>query len=123
MGGPSFSYAGMKRVEPFARILAGGAYTKHQVSATFNLPPGSGASTATTSFDSGSTSFAMGVGGGLDVRLGNGPYRLRIIQVDYTPIFFSDKSISVLAPSGAIQPFTLEGQRADNVRFSFGFVF
>jgi len=123
MGGPSFSYAGMRRVEPFFRVLAGGAYTKHEVSATVNLPPGSGATTATTSFDSSSTSFAMGIGGGLDVRLGDGPVRLRIIQIDYTPIFFSDKSISVLGPSGAIQPFNLEGQRADNVRFSFGFVF
>jgi hypothetical protein len=123
MGGPSFSYAGMRRVEPFARILAGGAYTKHEVSATVNLPPGSPAATATTSFETSSTSFAMGIGGGLDVRLGDGPVRLRIIQVDYTPIFFSDKSISVLGPSGAIQPFNLEGQRADNVRFSFGFVF
>jgi len=123
MGGPQFSYAGMRRVEPFFRVLAGGAYTKHEVSATVNLPPGGPAATATTSFESSSNSFAMGVGGGLDVRLGDGPVRLRIIQVDYTPIFFSDKAISVLGPSGAVQPFNLEGQRADNVRFAFGFVF
>jgi len=120
MGGPAFHYAGDRRVEPFARILAGGAYTSRSVSSTVTLPP---ASTATTSFETNSTSFAMGVGGGLDVRLGDGPVRLRIIQIDYTPIFFRDRSIDVLGGAGAIQPVNLEGQRADNVRFAFGIVF
>jgi len=123
MGGPAFHYAGMKRVEPFARIMAGGAYTSHELSTTLNLPPGTGAQTATNSFESSSTSFAMGVGGGLDVRLGDGPVRIRVIQIDYTPIFYRDKSIEVLGSSGALQPFNLEGQRADNVRFAFGIVF
>ena len=123
MGGPAFHYVGDKRVEPFARILAGGAYTNREVSSTLTLPPGSGASTATSSFNTSSTSFAMGVGGGLDVRLGDGPVRLRIIQIDYTPIFFKDRSIDVLGSNGAIQPYNLEGQRADNVRFAFGIVF
>jgi len=123
MGGPSFGYAGMKRIEPFARILAGGAYTSRDVSATLNLTPIGGGTTTTTAFKSNSTSFAMGVGGGLDVRLGDGPVRLRVIQIDYTPIFFRDKSIDVLGASGTIQPFNLEGQRADNVRFAFGIVF
>jgi hypothetical protein len=77
----------------------------------------------TSSFDTNSTSFAMGIGGGLDVRLGDGPVRLRIIQVDYTPIFFSDRSVNVLGAVGGIQPVNLEGQRADNVRFAFGIVF
>ena len=119
MGGPAFHYAGDRRVEPFARILAGGAYTRRDVSATVT----SGSSTSTSSFETHSTSFAMGIGGGLDVRLGDGPVRVRIIQIDYTTIFFRDRSISVLGAAGAIQPFNLEGQRADNVRFAFGFVF
>ena len=123
MGGPAFHYAGMRRLEPFARILAGGAYTSHEVSATINIPPGGAGQTATSSFESSSTSFAMGVGGGLDVRLGDGPVRIRLIQIDYTPIFYRDKSIEVLGSPGAIQPFNLEGQRADNVRFAFGIVF
>jgi hypothetical protein len=123
MGGPAFHYAGNKRVEPFARIMAGGAYTSREVSATVTLPPGSAAGTSTSSFNTSSTSFAMGVGGGLDVRLGDGPIRLRIIQIDYTPIFFKDRSVEVLGSSGAIQPVNLEGQRADNVRFAFGIVF
>jgi hypothetical protein len=120
MAGPAFHYAGNRRVEPFVRILAGGAYTRRQVSSTVTVPP---ASTATSSFETNSTSFAMGAGGGLDVRLGDGPVRLRIIQIDYTPIFFRDRSISVLGAAGAIQPFNLEGQRADNVRFAVGVVF
>jgi hypothetical protein len=120
MGGPAFHYAGNGRVEPFARILAGGAYTSRSVNSSVTLPP---ASTVTSSFDTNSTSFAMGIGGGLDVRLGDGPVRLRIIQVDYTPIFFSDRSVDVLGAVGGIQPVNLEGQRADNVRFAFGIVF
>jgi len=120
MGGPAFHYAGNGRVEPFARILAGGAYTSRSVSSSVTLPP---ASTVTTSFETNSTSFAMGVGGGIDVRLGAGPVRLRIIQIDYTPIFFRDRSVDVLGSAGVIQPVNLEGQRADNVRFAFGIVF
>jgi hypothetical protein len=120
MAGPAFHYAGDRRVEPFARIMAGGAYTRRTVSSSVTLPP---ASTATTSFDTNATSFAAGLGGGIDVRLGAGPVRLRIIQIDYTPIFFRDRAISVLGAAGAIQPFNIEGKRADNLRFAFGFVF
>jgi hypothetical protein len=119
MGGPAFHYAGDKRLEPFARILAGGAYTRRQVSVSFTT----GASTSSSSFDTNATSFAMGFGGGLDVRLGAGPVRLRIIQIDYTPIFFRARDLTILDNAGAVQPARLEGQRADNVRVAVGLVF
>jgi len=119
LAGPAFHYAGNRRVEPFARILAGAAYTRRDVSVVFN----NGASTTSSSFSTNATSFAMGFGGGLDVRLGAGPVRLRLIQIDYTPIFFRDRAINVLGNAGAIQPFNLEGDRADNVRVAVGFVF
>jgi hypothetical protein len=48
---------------------------------------------------------------------------LRVFQIDYAPIFLSDQSINALTRAGAIEPFTLNGQRMDNVRFSFGVVF
>ena len=118
MAGPSFHYNGRSRVEPFARILAGGAHTRFDVSNQVSLNPG----TAISSFEVGSTNFAMGVGGGLDLRIGDGPYRLRLIQVDYAPVFLKDKSVQVLQQTGAVTS-TLEGQRMDNVRFSVGFVF
>ena len=118
MAGPSFHYNGTARIEPFGRILAGGAHTRFDVSQRTDLAAG----TATSSFESGSTNFAMGVGGGLDLRISDGPYRVRLIQVDYTPVFFRDKSIQVLQQAGALSS-TLDGQRQDNLRFSFGFVF
>jgi hypothetical protein len=119
MAGPAFHYAGDKRLEPFARILAGGAYTQRNVNVSFTT----GASTASSSFNTNATSFAMGIGGGLDIRLGAGPVRFRIIQIDYTPIFFRDRALTILDNAGAVQPANLEGQRADNVRFAVGFVF
>lgn len=119
MAGPSFQSNGPGRLEPFARILAGGAHTRFDVNHSENVSPG----VLTNSFEAGSTSFAMGIGGGLDLRLGDGPYRLRLIQLDYAPIFLRDKSVEVLGAAGAIQPATLSGQRQDNLRLSVGFVF
>jgi hypothetical protein len=118
MAGPSFHYNGTARLEPFGRVLAGGAHTNFEISSRTEAGP----LTTTTSFEAGSTSFAMGVGGGLDLRLGDGPYRIRLVQVDYTPVFLRDKTVQVLQQAGALTT-TLDGQRQDNVRFSFGFVF
>lgn len=118
MGGPSIKFRNRGRVEPFMRVMAGGAHTRFIVSSRRNLTTG----TVNNSFDVGTTDFAMGAGGGLDIRLGD-KFSLRLIQIDYTPIFLRDKSISVLGQAGALQPFTLEGQRQDNVRFSVGLVF
>jgi opacity protein-like surface antigen len=119
LAGPAFHYVGNRRVEPFVRIMAGAAYTRRMVSATI----GSGTTSSTGSFQSNATSFAMGAGGGLDVRLGAGPVRLRVIQIDYTPIFFRNRDITILGDAGAVQPASLEGDRADNVRFAVGVVF
>ena len=53
----------------------------------------------------------------------NDKFKVRVIQVDYTPVFLGDRAISVLGQAGVLQPVTLEGQRQDNVRFSFGVTF
>lgn len=118
MGGPTLKFRNDGRVEPFVRVLAGGAHTRFEVSALRNVTGG----TVTTSFEADSTDFAMGIGGGVDIRLGD-KFSLRIFQVDYAPVFLRDRSINVLGQAGAIQPFRLEGQRQDNIRFSFGLVF
>jgi opacity protein-like surface antigen len=61
LGGPRFTYRG-ERVEPYAHVLAGGAFV-------------------------GSTGrFAMAVGGGVDYKVSD-RFALRLVQVDYTPIF------------------------------------
>ncbi len=74
------------------------------------------------SFDTSSTDFAMAVGGGLDVRMGQ-KLKVRVVQVDFAPVFLRDRSIQVLGTSGVIEPGRLQGQRQDNVRFSFGVIF
>ena len=118
MGGPQFKLKNDSRIEPFLRVLAGGAHTKFEVSSRQTTSTG----TITNSFETSSTDFAMGVGGGLDIRLGD-RFSIRAFQVDYTPVFLRDRSINVLGQTGAIQPFTIEGQRQDQVRFSVGIVF
>ncbi|HMV49061.1 MAG TPA: outer membrane beta-barrel protein [Blastocatellia bacterium] len=118
MGGPQFKFRNSGRVEPFARVLAGGAHTRFEVSSSQTTSTG----TINNSFDTGKTDFAMAVGGGVDVRLSD-RISIRAIQIDYTPIFLGDRSINVLGQTGAIQPFTLEGQRQDNIRISVGIVF
>jgi hypothetical protein len=118
IGGPTWKLRKTFNLEPFARIMAGAAHTHHRVATS--TPVGGG--TATSSFKAGSTDFAAAIGGGFDIRLG-GRAKVRVLQVDYAPVFLRDRTVNVLGSAGAIEPTTLEGQRQDNIRFSFGFVF
>jgi opacity protein-like surface antigen len=118
MAGPKVKFRNSSRVEPFAHVMAGGAHTRFEVQTTSILPGG----TFDTSFDTGATDFAMAVGGGVDVRLSDN-FSLRLIQIDYAPVFLKDRSITRLGGAGAILPFTLEGQRQDNIRISVGLTF
>lgn len=118
MAGPKVKFRNPSRVEPFVHVLAGGANTKFDADTTRLI----GGGTFNSSFETDSTDFAMAVGAGIDVRLGD-TVSLRLIQVDYAPIFLRDRTIGVLGGSGAINPFVLEGQRQDNIRISVGITF
>ena len=118
MGGPTLSLGHSARLQPFVRFLAGGAHTRFNVTTERNAIGGG----LTDSFKTGTTDFAIGAGGGLDWRVGD-KFKVRLFQVDYTPVFLSDQSFRTLTQAGAIEPFTLNGQRMDNVRFGFGIVF
>jgi opacity protein-like surface antigen len=118
MAGPKLKFRNASRVEPFVHALAGGAHTRFKVSSVVNT----GGGTFSDSFTTSATDFAAAVGGGIDIRISDN-FQLRLIQVDYAPIFLKDRSIQNLGGSGAIVPFTLEGQRQDNVRISIGLVF
>jgi hypothetical protein len=118
MGGPTLSMSQFRRFQPFVRFLGGGAYTRFTVTSDRTLASGNLAS----SFRTSATDFALGMGGGLDLRISDA-VKFRLIQVDYTPIFLRDQSFNTLTQAGVIQPFTLNGQRMDNVRFTFGIVF
>jgi hypothetical protein len=118
LGGPAIKFSQKTRAQPFARVMAGIAHTKFTASTQFTGFGG----TVTNSFDVGSTDFSAAAGGGLDIRIGERT-KLRVIQVDYAPVFLRDRTVQVLGSNGVIQPSTLEGQRQDNFRFSFGVTF
>jgi opacity protein-like surface antigen len=118
LGGPTAKFNTNSRLEPFARALFGVANTKFEAENTTVLTTGE----VITRFETNATDFAMALGGGLDVRVTD-RWLVRAFQFDYNPVFLRDRSIDVLSQSGAIVPQTLEGQRQDNLRFSFGVVF
>ncbi|NOT64089.1 MAG: porin family protein [Acidobacteria bacterium] len=118
MGGPIVKFRNRGRVEPFVHALAGGAHTRFVVDSQNTVAN----VTTRRTVEANSTDFAAAIGGGVDVRVCD-RFSIRAIQVDYAPIFLRDRSISVLGTAGALQPFTLEGQRQDNIRISVGIVF
>lgn len=118
MGGPQVRFPNESRVTPFVRALFGVANTRFEAQENRTVAGG----TVSNSFTTNATDFAMAVGGGLDVRLSD-RVGLRVLQVDYNPIFLRDRSINVLGGAGALTPQTLESNRQDNIRLSFGVTF
>jgi len=118
VAGPSFHFLRTTRFEPFARLMGGGARTNFEIETRRDLASG----TVRNEFDTHSTDLALMVGGGLDVRV-NDRVKLRVLQIDYAPIFLGDRAVTVLGAAGALQSVELEGQRQDQVRFSFGVSF
>ena len=95
LGGVEFKAPSDSRVTPFAQAMLGASLFRGFTTQT--TPTGNA-----FTFDD-ATSFAMALGGGLDVRA-NDPIAIRLIQVDYAPTFFG---------SG----------RQNNIRISFGVIF
>ena len=93
-------------VKPFAHILAGGA--NQSLDFTFTDPDGS--DTARVS----GTDFTMAFGGGLDVKLGK-RVDLRVIQLDYNPIFRRTRDNPDFGE--------IPGGTQHNFRIGFGIVF
>ncbi len=113
MAGPTLKIRNPSRVEPFVRGLIGGAHLRENYTLTTT------SATGNTQFviSPSTTKLALGLGGGLDVRLGD-KFSLRLIQVDYTPIFTGDRIFNV--NNNTIR---LDKSRSDNVRISVGVVF
>lgn len=95
LGGVEFKAASGNRVTPFAQALVGASLFR---GFTTNTTSGGNIFTVDDA-----TSFAMALGGGLDVRASD-RIAIRIFQADYIPTFFG---------SG----------RQDNIRISFGVIF
>jgi hypothetical protein len=117
MGGPTISIGRSGRLQPFVRVLAGGAQTRFNVKAELPF-----VGNLTIPISRNTTSFAAGAGGGLDWRVGD-KLKVRLFQIDYLPVFLSDQSINALSGIGALTPLSVSGGRMDNVRFSVGIVF
>jgi hypothetical protein len=117
MGGPTLRIGHSGRLQPFVRVLAGGAQTRFNVKTELPF-----IGNVTSFLNRSTTSFAAGAGGGLDWRVGD-KLKVRVFQVDYVPVFMNDRSISTLSGIGAIDPLSLSSGRMDNVRFSVGIVF
>ena len=100
-----------KRWKPFAHALAGVA---HEKGSGIDLNPVQG----TDNFSSQPTSFALKLGGGLDVRL-NHRLDLRAIEVDYVPIFAGDRPLTINPPTFGIN---IIGKTANNFTFGVGLV-
>jgi opacity protein-like surface antigen len=118
MAGPSMNLRNSEHLFPFVRIMLGAAHLRYKASNKQTISAG----TFSSSFETGSTDFTLAFGGGVDLKAGE-RFKVRIVQIDYAPIFLGDRSVAVLGTAGALLPVTLEGQRQDNFRFSFGIVF
>jgi opacity protein-like surface antigen len=113
MAGPTLKIRNPSRVEPFVHGLIGGAHLRENYTLTTTTATGNAQAVISPS----TTKLALGLGGGLDVRLGD-KFSLRLIQVDYTPIFTGDRVFTV--NNNAIR---LNSSRNDNLRISVGVVF
>ena len=101
------------RFKPFAHALAGVArYTNRQQQALDLFPQ------FNFTIEDKVTSFAMKVGGGLDVRVSR-RVDLRLFEFDYNPVFAGNRR-----PQSIAGPFTASftGQRANNYTIGFGIV-
>ena len=107
LGGPQIRLPNHTRVTPFVHVLAGASNNRFAYRAT-----ATGATTPAADVSVSVTDFALALGGGLDVRV-NQRVALRLLQVEYNPVFLRDRP----------ELNTQGGRRVDNVRFSIGLVF
>lgn len=101
------------RVKPFAHALFGVA----RQTVRFRMPASEGSS----GFDAraNETSFAMKLGGGLDVRVSE-RIDVRLFEFNYNPIFARERP---LAGAGITVPITVNGRTAHNFTIGVGIVF
>lgn len=119
--GPTVKFRNDSRVTPFVHALAGAANTRFQTETRSTTTGTGGTTTTTTEGDVSSTDFTLFLGGGLDVRVSD-RFAVRAFQFDYNPVFLRDRTLERFSGTGTFNN-SLEGQRADNVRLSFGVVF
>lgn len=90
------------RFKPFAHVMAGIANERIRCTTGCDFAEGT--------FNESNSNFAMVFGGGIDVKVSK-RIDIRVIQVDYNPIFF-----------GGIENLELSDRTQNNFRFGFGIV-
>lgn len=100
------------RFKPFAHALIGAARNNFRgVNTSADVPLDN------YTLESKVTSFALKLGGGLDVRL-NRRIDLRLVEIDYNPVFTRDFPVTGF-PYGSL---TQTSRTANNLAFGFGIV-
>jgi hypothetical protein len=102
------------RVKPFAHVLAGVARYTNRQQQTLDLFP-----VFNFTIQDRLTSFAIKLGGGLDIRAGK-RIDVRVFEFDYNPVFAGDRQ-----PQSIAGPFTkvsFSGKTAHNYTFGVGIV-
>lgn len=105
LAGPHVAFRNPTRTTPFARASFGAA----RFSGTYSNP--------VATITDQQTSFAMALGGGVDIQVGR-RLSIRPVQIDYNPLLLRQRA---LRDSTGV-PFDLKGIRRDDVRVSFGVV-
>lgn len=124
LGGVQWKYR-KHGVEPFVRGLAGVVHSRNRILLSITNP---GNSTTQESFrlENNFTAFALGLGGGIDVKVNN-HLAVRVIQVDYIPVFSKGDQASLTAPGGTgrveLGLTRLDNTARNTYRIGFGVVF
>lgn len=113
--GPQFTIRKSSRVQPFAHLLFGGAYSNYYGNVTQSVGV-SGLPTASATQDAGKHAFALAFGGGIDVKVSKS-VAIRVGQFDYFLTRFSGRSVST-SGSGSIG--TLEISNQSSFRYMAG---
>jgi len=103
-----------KRLKPFGHALAGVARYTNRQAQTLDLFPA-----FNFAIEDRETAFAMKFGGGLDIRASK-RVDIRVIEVDYNPVFAGDRQAKII--SGSFNPVRFSGKTAHNFTIGFGIV-
>jgi len=109
-----------KRVEPFARMMAGIVRSKNRNTLFLS-------ELESFRLQDDYTAFALSAGGGIDVRV-NKSFAVRVIQFDYIPTFSGSRIANLNAPASGGATRTdlgltgLDNSLKNNFRFGFGIV-
>ena len=109
--GLQFRFSNQSRLTPFVRAMAGAQINRNEFE---NLLGSDG--TTRISFSQTAADFALGFGGGLDVKV-NRRISIRAFQFDYIPVFERDRDNYL--GTGLFRA----GRVNNTARFSFGVVF